>query len=115
MEPYLTLISSVLLLVVMALLALRGITDFEKSQKKSKNLKKVKGVDKKISKLETDLEKFFSDKSKVVTKLPAKDLKKLQDEANKLDDKTLSVGQFEALSKIMGKLSGIKKQIEKHK
>lgn len=115
MEPYLTIISSISLLVVMALLALRGITDAEKTRIKSKTQKKSKSIDKAISKLETELEKFLADKSKRVTKLPQKDLKTLQDKADKLDNKTLNIKQFEDLSKIIGKLSGLKKQIEKHR
>lgn len=115
MEDSFSVAVAILFLVFITFLALHGIIDVEENKKKRKTQKKVKGVNKALTKLESDLEKLLADKSKPVTKLSRKTLKDLRERANKLNsDQALNIGQFETLSKILGKLSGLKNKIEKH-
>ena len=106
---------AILFLVLITFLALHGIIDVEENKKKNTAQKKVKGVDKALTELEGDLEKLLADRSKPVTKLSKKALSKLHDKANKLDgNKSLNIRQFETLSKILGKLTGLKNKLDKH-
>ncbi len=102
-------------LVGMTLLALHSIVEADKADRNQRTKKKIEKFNKDLKKLEDDVEKFLADKSKPILKLHKKEMNKLWHRVNKLDnDKTINVGQFEDLSKISGKLSALKKKIEKH-